>query len=1171
MWLLAISVWGAPRQATASEAYQQRRERISVSFRNASLAEVLQRIKQQTGYYILYNSDAVRGIGGISFSKADAPVREVLDEALRGTRLEYSIDDDTIVIRARSGGGNASAPQKAPDKVVSGRVTDTAGAPLVGVNILIQGTATGVVSGSDGGFSIRMPEGRDNLIFSHIGYVSQTLPSAQTRLVRLVQDEQEIENVVVTGIFTRKKESYTGSATTITSGQLARVSNRNVFESLKNIEPSLYIMDNTLMGSDPNTLPDMQLRGITTFPSESTGVNIKGNYQNRPNQPLFILDGFETTAEKVMDMDMTRIESITILKDAAAKALYGSKAANGVIVITTKKGKKDKIRISYKGNVGIASRAIPRYDLVDMKDYVEMSYEALRNSAQYGTGMDFEGASRYAAANLGQQIGGLKNPEYYNPYKNYTWETLIDQSTGKIRSDAKAAWNENWLDEISDNSAIRTEHIVSVNGGSERANYVASLGYYMEDGILQNTDFSRYTGRVGADSQAKSWLKIGMNANFAHSESSYQSFEDASTSNVWYTAQFMAPVYPVYLKDMAGNNVRDADGRLQYEYGSEDDNGYANRPSAQGFNSKAELYNNKAYYTRNSLSARSYITFGTVREEARLYGLKLTMNFGTDYTDYQRTLVYDKEHGNAAQQGGRLSKTNTRTLSYTFNQLLTYDRTFGDHSLNLLAGHEYYRYKYNYALGEKTGIVGGIDELGPAVTTTDNNSYSHNYGVESYLARINYGFKSRYYIDASWRTDGSSRFHPSDRWGHFWSVGASWRISEEQFMENTRQWLDNLTLKVSYGVQGNDNLGTYYAWQGLYDYTWPNATDAGAFVDKLENRKVTWEKNGNLNAGIEATMFGGRLGVSVEYYNRKTRDMLLNSPLPISTGFTGFNDNVGSLRNQGLEVSLRGTILDKRDFRWDATLMGSFNRNKVLSLTGGQDVITSDIRVIEVGRPIYTFYLPKTAGVDPATGKQLYYAYWTQTVNDEGALVNTRCDEYITDNVAMATLSKYYHESREPKLFGSIGSTFTILKNIDVSFLTTYSIGGWVYDGLYNGSMYVQYAGNNWHKNAKRRWQKPGDKTDVPMLEVGGSYATASNSLIDASYFAIKNITVGYTLPKRWLKKIDIESLRIYATLDNIAMFNHMDGMDPQYNFTGSVAYSYTPSRVIAFGIDLNF
>ena len=748
----------------------------------------------------------------------------------------------------------------AQNVAVSGKVTGANGEAIIGANVLVEGTTQGITTNVDGDYTLTNVPANATLVVSYLGYKTEKIPVGnKTRIdVTLREDTAEIEGVMVVAYGTAKKESFTGSAAVVKGGELQKRVVGNVTKSFEGTVAGVQVASG---GGQPGEAASVIIRGIGSVNASAT--------------PLYVVDGipFDGSLSAINPAD---IETMTVLKDASAGALYGARGANGVIVITTKKGKKDKIRISYKGNVGIASRAIPRYDLVDMKDYVEMSYEALRNSAQYGTGMDFEGASRYAAANLGQQIGGLKNPEYYNPYKNYTWETLIDQSTGKIRSDAKAAWNENWLDEISDNSAIRTEHIVSVNGGSERANYVASLGYYMEDGILQNTDFSRYTGRVGADSQAKSWLKIGMNANFAHSESSYQSFEDASTSNVWYTAQFMAPVYPVYLKDMAGNNVRDADGRLQYEYGSEDDNGYANRPSAQGFNSKAELYNNKAYYTRNSLSARSYITFGTVREEARLYGLKLTMNFGTDYTDYQRTLVYDKEHGNAAQQGGRLSKTNTRTLSYTFNQLLTYDRTFGDHSLNLLAGHEYYRYKYNYALGEKTGIVGGIDELGPAVTTTDNNSYSHNYGVESYLARINYGFKSRYYIDASWRTDGSSRFHPSDRWGHFWSVGASWRISEEQFMENTRQWLDNLTLKVSYGVQGNDNLGTYYAWQGLYDYTWPNATDAGAFVDKLENRKVTWEKNGNLNAGIEATMFGGRLGVSVEYYNRKTRDMLLD-------------------------------------------------------------------------------------------------------------------------------------------------------------------------------------------------------------------------------------------------------------------------------------------------------
>ncbi len=327
-------------------------------------------------------------------------------------------------------------------------------------------------------------------------------------------------------------------------------------------------------------------------------------------------------------------------------------------------------------------------------------------------------------------------------------------------------------------------------------------------------------------------------------------------------------------------------------------------------------------------------------------------------------------------------------------------------------------------------------------------------------------------------------------------------------MENTRQWLDNLTLKVSYtAYRATTTWEPITHGRGLYDYTWPNATDAGAFRQDLENRKVTWEKNGNLNAGIEATMFGGRLGVSVEYYNRKTRDMLLNSTRCRSRPVHGLQRQ----RRLAAQPGARG-LAARNDPRQARLPLGRDADGFVQPQQGARSRAArmSSRRASASsrwGRPIYTFYLPKTAGVDPATGKQLYYAYWTQTVNDEGALVNTRCDEYITDNVAMATLSKYYHESREPKLFGSIGSTFTILKNIDVSFLTTYSIGGWVYDGLYNGSMYVQYAGNNWHKNAKRRWQKPGDKTDVPMLEVGGSYATASNSLINASYFAIKNVT----------------------------------------------------------------
>ncbi len=1048
-----------------------------------------------------------------------------------------------------------SFPSFAQNIDVRGVVKDVQGVPVAGAGVFVDGTSQGSGTSLDGEYVLENVPSDAVLSVSCIGYKTLAVSVAGRAVVDIVLEEEALvlEETMVVAYGTAKKESFTGSAAVVRGDELQKRVVGNVTKSFEGTVAGVQVSSG---GGQPGEGASIMIRGIGSVNAAST--------------PLYVVDGIPYDGS-LSSINPADIETMTVLKDASAGALYGARGANGVIVITTRRGKEDRANISYKGTVGIASRALRRYDLVGMGDFVELTYEALRNSAQYGTGMDAEGASGYASANLGQTIGGLKNPEYYNPYKNYTWETLVDPLTGKIRQDAVAAWDENWMDEISNNAALRTEHVLSVSGGSQKVNYLVSMGYYKENGILQNTDFDRYTGRVSVDSQANDWFKIGMNANFAHTVSDYQDFSGSSVSNVWYTAQFMAPVYPLYQKDMAGNNVFDEKGGLLYEYGAEDDNGFANRPVAQGFNSKAELFNNKAYYNRNTLSARSYITLGTVNEDAMLYGLRLSVNLGTDFNDYQRTLVNDKYHGNAAAQGGRLSKTNTRTLSYTFNQVLNYDRTFGEHDVKVLLGHEYYRYRYNYAMGEKTGIMDGIDELAPAVTTSGNTSYSHNYAIESYFTRLNYGWGDRYYFDASWRTDGSSRFYKTGRWGNFWSVGASWRISNETFMEKTRSWLNNMTLKVSYGVQGNDNLGSYYAWQGLYDYTWPNASDAGAFASKLENRGITWEKNANLNTGVEASMFKGRLSVTAEYYNRKTSDMLLENPLAISTGFTGYNDNVGSMRNQGLELSLRGTIFQRENFRWDATVMGSFNRNKVIALTTSQNSISGGASVIEVGKPIYTFYVSKRAGVDPATGKQLYYAYWTPSVNEEGQVANMRCEEYVTDNVTMANLSKYYMGSREPAFMGSLGSSFTLFKNVDFSFLTTYSIGGKVYDGLYAGTMRVQYAGNNWHKNILRRWQKPGDVTDIPMLEIGGSYPTDDSALVDASYFAVKNITLGYTFPQKWMSRISVKSLRVFFSVDNVVMFNHMDGMDPQYNFTGSVSYTYAPSRAMVFGLDLNF
>lgn len=1044
----------------------------------------------------------------------------------------------------------------AQDKItVSGNVTDKDGAPLIGVGVFVKGTTNGVITDFDGNYSLSSVPVDAVLSFSTLGFNEiEVSVNGQTEISVVMQEENVVlDDVIVVAYGTAKKESFTGSASVVKGDEIAK---RPVGNLTKSFEGTVAGVQVTSGGGQPGEGASIMVRGVGSV--------------NASSSPLYVVDGVPYDGA-VSAINPADIETLTVLKDASAGALYGARGANGVVVITTKRGGHDRININYKGNFGVASRALKRYDLLDMKEYVELTYESLRNNAQYGTGMDAEAAGEYAAAHLGETIGGLKSPEYYNPYKNYTWDTLIDQSTGKVKSDAKAAWDENWMDEISNNKAFRTEHVLSVSGGTEKTSYLYSMGYYKENGTLQNTDFDRYTMRMSGDVQATDWFKVGMSANLAHSVSDFQDASGSHVSNVWYTAQFMAPVYPVYLKDMDGKNVLDENGNLQYEYGNEGDNGYANRVTAQGFNSKAELYNNKAYYKRNSVSARALARIGTVRKDALLYGLNLDVNLGVDFTDYSRTGVNNKYHGNSAAQGGTVAKYNTRTLSYTLNELLTYKRDFGEHSIDVLAGHEYYRYNYNYALGMKSGIVDGIDELAPAVTTVANTSYSNDYAIESVLARVNYGYSDKYYVDASWRIDGSSRFHKDNRWGNFWSVGASWRVTNENFMQATSSWLNNLTVKLSYGVQGNDNLGSYYAWQGLFNYEWPNGTRPGATADSIENKLVTWEKNGNLNAGIEASLFRGRLGLTIEYYSRKTRDMLLNNPLAISSGFSGYDDNVGSMVNRGLEMSFRGVPFELENFHWDASLMLSLNRNKVTALTSSQNVINYGSMVIEKGKPIYTFYMPKSAGVSPSTGKQLYYAYYQYAIDPSGSTVTEKCDEYVTDNVALASLSKYYYGSRQALFSGSFSSNFVIFKQFDFSFLTTFSVGGKIYDSLYGGAMNVNYAGNNWHKNALRRWQKPGDITDVPMIEIGGNRTAVGEDLIDASYFAIKNLTLGYTIPSKVTSKAKMKSFRVFVTADNIALFCHLDGMDPQYNFSGSVSYTYTPSRVVAVGLDINF
>ena len=1021
---------------------------------------------------------------------------------------------------------------------VSGTVTDaTDGSALIGASVVVKGTLVGTSTDVDGKYTISVPA-NGVLEFVYVGYTTATMAvNGNTALdVALTPDAESLDEVVMVAYGTAKKSSFTGSAATVKTESITK---RTVSNVAKAIEGLVAGVTTTSGGGQPGDGATIQIRGVGSINASST--------------PLYVVDGIAFDGN-LASINPNDIESMTVLKDAAAAALYGARGANGVVMITTKKGSDGIANVNFKAQVGMQQRSLKRYDVLDQREFVEITYEAMKNNYYFNGGYPMDVAMQYAMEDLGPTLGG----ETYNPFKNYTWDTVIDPATGKVHADAVSAWDEDWMDELTNTQALRQEYQVGANGGNEKTKYALSVGYLKEDGVLITTMFQRYSARANVDHNVTKWLAMGVNANYAYTNSNSSQYSSTQTGNAWYSAQFMAPIYPVYRKDATGQTMVDEFGNKLYDYGED------GRPKAGGFNVVGDLYDNHYETLRDNVGARTYFRLGGNDDSlGALKGLTFTVNFGADLTNRNITSYYNPYHGDGAQTQGSVDKYNTRTFSYTFNQLLAYDRTFGDHHILVQGGHEYYSYNYKYLYASRNQVYPGIPELAPAVTIGGANSYSQDYRIESYLGRLGYDYADRYYLEATWRTDGSSRFYKDNRWGQFWSVGGSWRLSEEPFMKGAA-WMDNMTIRASYGQLGNDDLGTYYAWQSFYDLTWANAGNPGALVNSLENKNVSWEKKGTWNIGLEATLFKRLLNLNVEYYISKTTDLLLSNPMAMSTGFTGYSDNIGSLKNQGLEATVRVNWLQKQNFRASSTVMFYTNKNTVLSLTDGVDEI-SGTQVIKVGLPIYTYHIVKSAGVDPATGSQLYWAYKKDENGDkiEGS-------DYITSSKTEAQNSKYYLDSRAPKFQGSFGSDFQ-LGPVDFSFLTTFSYGGHVYESVYAQSMEAMYFGDTWNKQILRRWQKPGDVTDVPAVMVNSGRLGTDKNLIDASYFTIKSIQLGYTLPQKWTQKAHIKGLRIFLVGDNIAMFNYLNGMDPQYSLTGGTSYSYAPTRSFSCGIDINF
>ena len=1024
--------------------------------------------------------------------------------------------------------------------------------PVVGATVQVVGSTVGVATDINGKFSLKMPEGKTMLRISYVGMEPIEVSARPNMRILLTSDKQALDEVIVVAYGSAKKSSFTGSAANVNSKELEL---RPVASATKALEGNVSGVQVTSGSGQPGSSPAIRVRGFGSI--------------NASSAPLYVVDGTPYDGD-LASINPADIESMTVLKDASAGALYGARGANGVVMITTKQGKSGKPNVNWRSTIGWSNRAIKKYDNVSQKEFVQLFYEALRNNFQFNQGYSLADAEAAARASLGAKDN--LSSEFYNPFKNYTWETIIDPATGQVRADAQSAWDENWMDAVLRKNAFRHEHQFSIDGGSDRTKYMLSLGYLNEDGLLETTSFQRYTARTNVESQVTDWFKANLSTALTHSESNFSDYDGTSTSNVWYTAQFINPLFPVYLKDAQGNTMYDDQNRVLYDWGEEREDGTYRPGSMSDFNSLGMLMLDDAYTKRDAASVRTGIQFGGDSPRfGVLQGLKLAINFGADYNSSNYMRYMNSEHGNQKNAGGLIQKQNGRTLSYTFNQLLTWNRSFGMHNFDVLLGHEWYDYTYEYLGAGKTSLVNGIKELRPGTTLYDADSYTQKYRINSFLSRLNYNYADRYYFSASFRQDASSRFYRDNNTGSFWSVGANWRISKEKFMQGI-DWLDNLSFKISYGEQGNDNIldadgyANYYTWQSLYNLSYPNGDAPGGFVSTLENKEVSWEKNGNLNIGLEGTFFNSRLHASIEYYNKKTTDMLLNYPMALSTGFTGYSANVGDMRNQGWEFEVSGTPVRTKDFEWTLGWMGSLLNNKVLKLTAESPEIISGVRIIKEGYELNTFYMSKSAGVDPLTGQQLYWAY---EKDDNGNKVAG--SDYITNDYTKANASKYFLGSRIPDLYGSVTTGLTY-KGLSLTMLATYSLGGKIYDSSYASSMDLWYTSSTWNRAALRRWQKPGDITDVPRMAIAdGSALTTDRYLIDASYFAIKNITLSYTLPQLWVSKIGLGNVRVFTSWDNVALFSHLDGMDPQYNFSGGTNYNYVPNKTVTVGLEVKF
>lgn len=1053
----------------------------------------------------------------------------------------------------------------AQEKSISGTVTDSDGEPLLGATVIIKGTSNGTSTDFDGNFNLKANVG-DKLEVSYIGFATKLIEidSRSFYTISLAADSNVMDEVLVVAYGTASKESITGAVTSIDSKSIAKRAITSATSALEGAAAGIQV-NNT--SGQPGDGPSIRIRGFTSI--------------NASNAPLVVLDGVPFGGN-ISDISPNDIESISVLKDASASTLYGNRASNGVILIRTKGGKGESgMNLSVKQ--GLWSRGISEYDRIGPDDFMEVMWQGYRNSLLTNDPtMSIADANSIASNSL---VDDYLKLNIYNLPKDELFT-----ADGKLNPNAHVlpGYNGdlNWYDGI-ERTGYRQEYNVSARNSNDRGNIFYSAGYLDEEGYIKRAGVERFNARVNTEYRANDWIKLGMRLSGSHQKQTSLSASTGSANsfvNPYNYARNIAPIYPVHLHDQqTGEFILDTEGNKIYDGGEDTRNQYVGRHTVW----ENELDRQRSF--RNTLNGQLFADFTFLKDFTFTVVGDLNVRNSEGRT-YNNAII-----GDGAGNGGRASRSIYRYKNFTGQQLLNWNKSFGKHHVEALVGHESYSDQYTYLYGYKTTeTFAGKEDFINFTEITRLYDYKDIYTTEGYLTRAKYNFDQKYFAEASFRRDGSSKFSKDKRWGNFWSIGGSWIITKEDFFN--LDFVDNLKFRASYGEVGNDQGASRYAYHALYNIA-QNANVAALYKSQNAAEDLIWETSSSIGLALEGRVFD-RLNFNIEYFDKRSQNLHFDVNLPLSSGSTSTGSavssitrNIGTISNNGLELTFDVDVLRSSDWYWNIGANATFMKNKIVKLpeeNRENGIISGNFKRIE-GSSIYDFYMYQFAGVDQMTGDALYEIDGDSfNVNGSNPDADAIPDSFLREiNGEFYTTNTTYGRrdwsgSAIPDVYGSF-TTNIGWKNFTLSGIFTYSLGGKTYDYSYSSLMSMSGTPSALHSDILNSWNgipegitetsanriDPNGTPSVNFTNSTYNNATSNRFLQDGSYLVIKNITLNYSLPHEIAERMSLTSMDFNLGVENLATFTKLKGMNPQQSFAGSSQNAYLTPRVFTLGVNI--